>query len=723
MAHSLDPLLNPQSVAVIGASDEPARIGGRPIYSMLQGKYQGRLYPVNPRYETVQGLQAYPSIRDVPETVDSVVISVPANIAVDVIRDCADAGVKSAVVFTSGFAEIGDAGVDTQDEIGRIARNSGMRVVGPNCLGVFNLSLGWFGTFANTLASRKIPTGPIGIVTQSGAYGGHLFTISQNRGVGTNYWVTTGNEVDVDVAEVIEFYAHVPDIRVIIAYAEGVRDGARMCQALESARQAEKPIIFMKVGSTEAGARAAASHTASLAGADAVYDGLFAQYGVYRAETTEEMADIAYACQFGRYPKGGKIGLQTISGGIGVQLADAATKRGFDVKTLPEKTQKKILDLIPFAGVNNPVDFTGQVLNERRFLEESMRHVIDEGGYDSQILYMASLPISQFTGTLCLEIFTALRAQYPDELMLMSMIGTPEIRKQYEDVGYPCFEDHSLAVRAMAALRFFGEVYDRGAPDAAPALPDGALAAPSVAVAEHETKRILAAAGIPAARETLTANAGDAVAAWRGIGGPVVLKIASPDLPHKTEIGGVLLNLNDEAAIIDGHATLIERATAAKPDARIDGVIVAEMITGGVETVLGVVRDPVFGPVVMFGLGGVFIEVLKDVSFRLAPFGVDEARRMIDEIRGRAILDGVRGAPPADIAALAEALSRLSVFAAENAESIDSIDVNPFIVLPKGAAAVDALIVPRAASRPIVEATSADATPAASPRPASAARR
>jgi len=694
MAHSLDPLMRPQSVAVIGASDEPARIGGRPVYSMLAGKYQGRLYPVNPSRDTVQGLKAYASIKDVPETVDSAVISVPASVAIDVIRECAEAGVKSAVVFTSGFAEIGDAGLDGQAEIARIVQQSGMRIVGPNCLGVFTLDIGWFGTFANTLASLKVPSGPIGIVTQSGAYGGHLFTISQNRGVGTNHWVTTGNEVDVDVAEVIEYYAQVDSIRVIVAYAEGVRSAERMCRALDMARRAEKPVIFMKVGTTEAGARAAASHTASLAGADAVYDGLFRQYGAYRAETTEEMADIAYACQFGRYPKGNKIGLQTISGGVGVQLADASTKRGFEVTPLPEATQRKILDLIPFAGVNNPVDFTGQVLNERRFLEDSMRYVIDEGGYDSQILYMASLPVSQFTGQLSLEVFTALREEYPEELMIMSMIATPEGRKKYEDLGYPCFEDHSLAVRAMAGLRYFGEVFERGQPDAAPALPKDALPAPSVAVSEHEAKRIIASTGIPVAREALADSAEACVTAWKSFVGPVVMKITSPDLPHKTEIGGVLLNIDDEQSIRDGHATLIERASTAKPDAQIDGVIVAEMIKGGVETVMGVVRDPVFGPVVMFGIGGVFVEVLKDVSFRVAPFGVDEAHRMIDQIRGRAMLDGVRGAPPSDIAALADALSRLSVFAAANAESIESIDVNPFIVLPKGAAAVDALIVP-----------------------------
>ena len=324
-----------------------------------------------------------------------------------------------------------------------------------------------------------------------------------------------------------------------------------------------------------------------------------------------------------------------------------------------------------------------------------MRHVIDDGDYDSHILYMASLPISEFTKKLSLEVFSALRQRYPDEIMLLSMIGTPDIRKQYEEIGYPCFEDHSLAVRAAAALRYFGRVFERGTPDKAPALPSNAQPAPNVAVSEYEAKRIIASAGIPVASEILCADADACVTAWNSVGKPVVMKIASPDLPHKTEIGGVLLSINGEDAIREGHATLLDRARSAKPDAQIEGVIVAEMVTDGVETVMGVVRDPTFGPVVMFGLGGVFVEVLKDVTFRIAPFGIDEARRMIDEVRGRAILDGVRGVEPADIEALSDALCRLSVFAADNADKVESIDVNPFIVLPKGAVAVDALIIPR----------------------------
>ena len=693
MSHSLDPLLRPQSVAVIGASDNPARIGGRPIFSMLEGGFKGRLYPVNPNRETIQGLKSYPSISSVPEAVDSVVISVPEKIALDVVRECAAAGVKSVVMFTSGFAEIGDAGVHAQLELKKIASNSGMRIVGPNCLGVFNLNQGWFGTFANTLASKKIPTGPIGIVTQSGAYGGHLFTITQNRGVGTNYWVTTGNEVDVDVAEVIEFYAKEPDIRVIVSYAEGIKDGERLCRALDAARKAKKPVIFMKVGSTEAGARAAASHTASLAGEDAIYDGVFKQFGVYRAETTEEMADIAYVCQFGRYPSGPKIGLQTISGGIGVQLADAATKYGFDVKPLPKTTQDKILNLIPFAGVNNPIDFTGQVLNERKLLEESMRHVINEADYDSQILYLASLPISQFTKDISLEIFTSLRKQYPNELMILSLIGPPEARASYEALGYPCFEDHSLAVRAMAALRYFGEVFKKEDTASPTAMGEKPVLTKGQKISEFEAKKIFSTAGMPITLETLAQTSDEAIGFWKKIKKPVVLKISSLDLQHKTDIGGVILDLDDEGDIRESFDKLSELGKANSIKNDIEGIIVSEMVDNGVETVLGVVNDPVFGPTVMFGLGGVFVEVLKDVSFRVAPFDVKEAHMMIDEIRGRAILDGVRGAPPSDIEALAESLSQLSLFSITNAKNLDSVDLNPLIVLPEGAKIVDALII------------------------------
>ena len=695
MAHGLEPMLHPKSVAVIGASDEPGRIGGRPISFMKAAKYAGAIYPVNPTRDTVQDLPAFASIKDVPGPVDTAIIAVPAKIAVATLQDCIDTGVKSAVIFTAGFAEMDAAGERAQRELEELIRTSPIRAVGPNCLGVFNVRDGWYGTFANAPDMVETEPGAVGIVTQSGAYGSHVFGAAQVRRIGANYWVTTGNECDVDVAEVIEYYAQAPDVKVILAYAEGMKSADRICRALEMARDAEKPVIFQKVGRSALGAQAAASHTASLAGSDKVYDALFKQYGVYRAESTDEMLDVAYACQFGRYPAGRKVTLQTISGGVGVQMADAAEKYGLDVAPMPEATQKKLKELLPFAAVRNPVDFTAQALNEPHLMEQDLTMTIEEADYDAFIIYLAGVASSPFTREAMRDILSRLLQKYPDEIYFLGLTRIDQHVGGYEALGIPCYTDPDLMVRAMSALMSFGESFRRGRPTAPPPLAADALPAPAETVGEFEAKRILASAGIPVTREELATDPDGAVAAWRGISGPVVLKIASADITHKTEIGGVLLNLNDEAAVRDGFETLIERAKAAKPEARIDGVIVAEMAASGVETVMGVVSDPVFGPAVMFGLGGIFVEVLKDVTFRLAPFGVDEARRMIDEIQGRAMLDGVRGAPACDIDALAEALSRLSVFADANRDRIDSIDVNPFIALPKGAVVVDALIIPK----------------------------
>ena len=540
-SRSLLPILRPKSVAVIGASDTPSRIGGRPIHSMKAMGYGGRIYPVNPRRETVQGIAAFPSIRDVPEPVDCALIAVPAAIAVDALRDCAETGVKSAVVFTSGFAEQGEDGERAQQAIAQIARDSGMRIVGPNCLGVFTLDEAWFGTFTNAPAMIDRPPGPAGIVSQSGAYGSHVLLVAQKRGVGANYWVTTGNECDVNVGEVIDFYAESPGVEIIVVYAEGIRDAARLRQALGKARDARKPVIFMKVGTTDVGARAAASHTASLAGSDAVYDALFRQYGVYRAGTTEELVDVAYACQYGSYPKGRRISLQTISGGVGVQMADDAVRYGLEVAPLPAPVQDKLKAMIPFAGTNNPVDFTAQALNEPDLMVTNIGLTIDEADYDSHVIFMTSVPSTPFMKEPCASLFRTVRERYPGEPMIMSLVGGRDVVEVYEKLGYPVYEDPSLAVRAMAALTRFGETFDRrGAqPAAGRAVRNAARARRGGGRARSHgdpgQRRYSGGAGEPD---------GDAGGGGRGGGGhldgPCALKIVSPDILHKMEIGGVL---------------------------------------------------------------------------------------------------------------------------------------------------------------------------------------
>jgi acyl-CoA synthetase (NDP forming) len=693
----LSKLLNPKSVAVIGASDNPTRIGGRPLDYLLNGSFEGPVYPVNANRDTVQGAKAYKSILDVPGPVDAVVVAVPANVVVQTIEDCAAKGVGAAVIFSSGFAEQDEQGAQWQRQLTEISNRTGIRLLGPNCLGTFNAKTGWLATFTTSVDQYPVQPGPIAIASQSGAFGSHLYTVAAKRGIRCTYWVTTGNESDVELSECIAYYAESDEVKVIAVYAEGVRNGPGLREALELAYKNNKPVIFQKVGRSGAGAEAAASHTASLAGSDAIYDALFRQYGVFRVDSIEELLDIALACQAGAMPKGDKIGLLTISGGAGVQMADTAEACGLNVAPMPEDQQKYLKELIPFAGVRNPVDVTAQALNDLTLIKKYMESMMDKGGYDAVVAFFTVAAGYKHVSGPLIETLRDIRQKYTDAPMVLSIVAPDDIVRDYEAEGYTILEDPARAVRAAAALIHFGMAFERGLGAPPPALPSNAQPAPTDSVGEAEARAILASAGIPMAGTHLATTAEEAVAAWQSIGGPVAMKIVSPEILHKTEIGGVKLGVNGADDVAAAFEAIMAAGKQHHPDATLEGVIVSEMVSGGVETVLGVINDPVFGPAVMFGLGGVFVEVLGDVTFRLAPFGVDEAHRMINEIKGIKMLHGARGMPPADLGALADALVKLSVFAAANAERFSSIDVNPFIVKESGAVAVDALIVPTGA--------------------------
>jgi acetate---CoA ligase (ADP-forming) len=690
---SLDKLLRPASIAIIGASDEPSRIGGRPLAYLLAAGFRGPLYPVNSKRRTVQGLKAYPTIADVPGNVDFAVIAVAAEQAVDAVRDCAARGVGAACIFTAGFAEVGPAGSALQDRIAMIARETGMRVLGPNCLGLFNTEIGLYPTFSTTLDRGLPKPGRLSVVTQSGAFGSHLFFTAIGRGLGMRYWITTGNEVDVDVAECLHWVAEDPGTDVIMAYTEGVKHGPRFIAALEAARAHRKPVIFMKVGRSELGAAAISSHTATLAGADAIYDAVLRRHGAYRARTAEEMVDIAYAAGRGVYPASDRLGLITISGGVGALMADDAAERGLQVPPMPADAQRRLKELVPFASPRNPIDLTAQPFNDIKLVARNLEIALREGGYDAIVAFFSSVAGSPAIAEPMRQAIRELQSIRPDCLFILSALIPDALRSAYEADGVPVFEDPSRAVAAVAALVAFGRSFRQPQLRQSPqARRDGVLAP---IMDEHDAKLLLADWGIPILDERLARNADEAVEAFRALNGPVVLKVASADIAHKTEIGGVLLNLADAASVRDGFAVLMRRAVAHAPAARIDGVLVAPYVTGGVETILGVKRDPIFGPVIMFGLGGVFVEVLKDVALRPAPIDKPEALAMIGEIKGRAILQGVRGPQPCDTDALADALVSLSQFAAAHADDIESIDINPFLVLARGegAYALDALIV------------------------------
>jgi acyl-CoA synthetase (NDP forming) len=452
---------------------------------------------------------------------------------------------------------------------------------------------------------------------------------------------------------------------------------------------------MMKVGRSVTGAKAASSHTASLAGSDAIYDALFRQAGVYRATTTEEQIDVAYACLRGLFPASDKLGVVTLSGGAGVLICDAAERHGLDVSPMPEAAQAKLKALLPFATVTNPVDTTAQALNDMTLLAKNLEVMLEEGGYGSLVGFFTTVPNTRTLSGPLRKAITEGCARFADRLIVLSMIGDPEVVADYEASGFLVFEDPERAVVAIASLVGFARAFGAEPATVAPAA--GADAIPRRPLSEPEAKALLRSAGIPFPDERMATSAAAAGEAAAAIGGRVAMKIVSAAIEHKTEIGGVMLDVEGRAAAQAAYEELLRRARTHRPDAAVDGVIVAPMLSGGVEMIAGVTRDPVFGPAVMVGLGGIHVEVLRDVRFALAPFDEAEARRLIDGLRGRALLDGVRGAPPCDVDAMAALLARLSAFAAAHADAVETIDLNPVLVRSKGqgAVALDALLVPR----------------------------
>lgn len=694
---SLAPLLAPRSVALVGASDDARRIGGRPLRYLRESGFAGAVYPVNPKRETVQGLQSYASVEALPGTPDVAILAVPAAGTLDALKACAGRGVKAAIVFSAGFAEADESGNAVQEEMKAVAREAGMRLLGPNCLGVFDSTSGWYGTFSAILDGALVTPGPVGVVSQSGAYGSHIAHLARTRGMGIGKWITTGNEADVDVAEALRWMVEQPDIKVIMAYAEGIRSSALFLDALDTARKREKAIVFMKVGRSEVGALAVSSHTAALAGSDAVFDAILRQYGVWRARTTAEQIDVAQACARGVYPSGNRIGIFTLSGGFGIQMADDAEAAGLDVAPMPEAAQAELQAMLPYASPRNPVDATAQALTDLPLMTGFMSAMLEKGGYDFFTGIFGSGPSSPSFADRLREVLETASQASRTTVMSLTMSAPPEIVRSYEDKGFIVNEDGTALMTALGALVHFRKSFDRARLAKGEFAADVAADLGRAPLSEHAAKRILAQAGITFPNEILMRPDEDAGALAASVGFPCVFKIVSPDIAHKTEIGGVIVGIRNEKEGRNAAATILARAAERRPDAHVEGLLISPMIEGGVEVIAGVSVDPTFGPVVMFGLGGIFVEVLKDVTFRAAPFGVAEAHRMIREIRGFPMLEGVRGAPPCDVEALAQMLSALSRFAAANAGDIESIDLNPVRVLEagKGVAALDALIVLR----------------------------
>ena len=687
--HPLHGLFEPQTVAILGASSNPNKLGGRPIRFLRDGGFQGKVYPVNSRNAEIQGYPAFASIKDIPGPVDQAIIILPAAACQAALEECGEKGVKVVQLFSSGFAEVGPEGVLAQKQLVVTAKRYGMRLLGPNCLGVVSVVNRFFATFSTALEALTPSPGTIAIATQSGAFGSCAYSIAIQRNMGLSRIVATGNEAHIDVAECIDYFAQDPGTKVICAAIEGCQDGNRLRAALLKAAQNNKPVIIMKVGTSSVGIAAAATHTGSLAGNDAIYDAIFAECGAWRAQTIEEMLDVAYFCSKLPVPKNDQAGIVTVSGGIGILMADAAETHSIALPELPPAAVQKMVELLPFAPIGNPLDTTAQVSAVKDGTTRTMEIILTETQWSTLFLYMAQSACAPKRFESMHLALIALKQRHPERSLILIGPSDDAVRLSLENDGFIVMTDPTRAVVAAHACMTLAQrrkhlVVVPPRRDAAPKLQQ--------IQTEAQAKQLLAQHGIPSLQERICATRPEAVTAANALGMPVVVKILSPDIQHKTEIGGVVLNLTSEQSVADAFDLVTQRALTARPDAHLEGVLVSQMAGPGLETILGVHQDPVFGPMIMFGLGGISVELFKDVAFASAPLSQDSALALIQRVRASKLLTGWRGQAPYDQQALINALVALSNFALTYSDQLEAVDINPFLVRHKGAVCLDALI-------------------------------
>jgi acyl-CoA synthetase (NDP forming) len=699
MTPAIRALIAPRSIAILGASNDLQKLNGRTLKFLVDKGYAGTIYPVNPKYDRITHpggeLRCYPTVGDIPEPVDLAIVTVPARFVIDQVRALGRKGVPAAIIYSSGFGEMGDAGQALEQALVAAAREGNVRLCGPNCLGLINAFDRVIATFSQ-FGSGDVLEGPVGFVTQSGAFGSAIATLARRRHLGLGYFVNTGNECDATLVEIMDEVLADPRIRVGCAYIEGFKDGNGLLALAARALEAGKPIVVTKVGRSQAGARAAASHTGSLAGEDRVFDGLARQFGIIRARNEEHMLDMVDVLAHCNLPEGSGIGLVTQSGGAGVLIADRAEELGLSLPTLSDETQAKLREVLPaFGAGSNPVDVTAQFIAEPEILLNGLRLTLADPAVHVGIVWILSM--DAYAGML-VDLFRTVKAETPKPFVLCWVAASEQALKLCREAGIPVLRGAEPAVDAVAGLIGHAQARRAWLADAearaAIRLPALSLPGPGV-VGTIEATRLLGECGVSSAPVALAKDADAAATAAAALGWPVAVKIESPDILHKTEADGVKLGLADGEAVRAAAAQVLAAAKAYDPRARIDGVVVQKMAGGHVEFVIGLKNDPSFGPVLMAGLGGILVEVMQDVAFRRCPVTPHEAGAMLDELRGRAILSGARGRPPVDRAALVALLCAVSRFGAAAGGRLEELDLNPVLLSTDAAVAVDCVMVLR----------------------------
>lgn len=706
---NLEPLFRPRSIAIIGATEDPQRVAGLPLKYALDHGYKGKLFPVNPNRETVRGLKCYPSVLDIPEEVDAAVIVVPAATVPDIVGQCAEKGVKAVVIGVSGFAELDEEGKKRQDKIAEIANRTGIKICGPNTNGILNvdesISLGY--SFAQEVA---IP-GRLGYVSQSGALLSATVPRFARRGVGMSYFVGAGNQVDLEVFDYVKYLIDASqNTDAIAVYVEGFKNPQKFLDVAELALERGKPIVMLKVGRSGLAARAAKSHTGSLASSDAVVDAICKQKGVARVDDFDELIAVSSVFLRCKPPKGNRVGVISSSGGAIGLIADRAIGSGIHFVDVSAKTKEEASGVLPWYGeFRSPFDVAAagsKATQDIELARAAVNLVLNDENID--VLLAIVTPMDRRgTQNYVQAIVEESKASEKPVILFSPMASLrDEEARIFAEGDMPMLMDSAECVKALDALIKFGEAIKRRKEAKEHPEPlvsvnveeiKESLKSGGKVLTELESKNLLSRYGIPITKEAVAKSPEEAARIASRIGYPVALKVDSPDILHKTDAGAIKLDISNETELVNAYSETIANSKKHNPKAEIRGVLVQEMIGAGREVILGMSHDPQFGPTVMFGLGGVFVEVFEDVSLRVAPLTRHDAEEMVKEVKGHKILDAFRGKPEADIDGVVDTLLKLSRLSGDLGDVVSEIDINPLMVLDKGNGikAVDALVVLR----------------------------
>lgn len=698
MRSSVATLLAPQSIAVVGASRQSGTIGHEILRNLLAFGFTGAVYPVNPKAKSICGVKAYPSLKFVPDPLDVAMIVVPRDYVLDVAQECADAGVKSVIVISAGFREMGAEGLEREQRLLEIVRRHGIRMVGPNCMGIINADPAV--SMNATFTSAMPPFGHAGFVSQSGALGVSVLDYAREYGIGISQFVSVGNKADVSGNDLLEHWEKDPAVKVILMYVENFGNPKKFLEIAGRITKT-KPIIVVKSGRSRAGARAASSHTGALAASDTAVDALITQSGVLRASSIEELFDMAMAFEVRALPRSRRTAVLTNAGGPGILAADAMEASGLDLVELSPSTVEKLRPLFPAeASIRNPLDMIASATPAG--YKTAMSALLGDPNIDAVVpIFVPPLGIKQQDVAEAIVSAAADQNEKPVLAVLMGRDGLPLGRAELHEAGIPTYIFPESAARALATLNRHVDWAARPSRTYTPLAGVDVNAARAIIacassegrahLTQMESLELLSHYGIPTAGGRLTTSVDEAAAVAAEIGYPVALKIVSPDIIHKSDVGGVRAGIRFEGELRTAYGEMLDRIRAAVPEATIAGIFVQAMVSGQLETIVGMTRDSSFGPLVMFGLGGILVEALRDVVFRIAPIDDSEALSMMSSIRGSRILDGVRGAPAVDRAAIATVIRRVGQLATDF-PSIAELDVNPLVVTTTGAIAVDARV-------------------------------